>query len=157
MAAKFYRKLSPESLPILGNGASVKFSTLDQVVGYYSTDNDYIQSEFARFANEQRYGITEIPFEEFNADYLQKKNSSPDLAPLRRPWREEMGSGVSALNQISQTRENANAAVAVKNSDIPQKTVPIAVATPTKDLVAAQPVAQEFKPKTQKRGAKKPA
>lgn len=151
MAAKFYRKLSPDTKPVLSNGSTVTFKSLDLVVGYFSTDNDYIQSEFARFAVEQKYGITEIPFEEFNNDYLLKKNN-PGFQPLKRLSREEMGSGKSALNQISQFKEAQSAAVAVKGTDVPQaKAVPVVAATPVASDLPPQKQAEEFKPQTVKR------
>ena len=153
MAAKYYRKLSPDTKPILGNGASVQFKTTDSVVGYFATDNEYIQGEFLRFASLQQYGITEITVEEFQSDYLAKKNYS---GQLNQPWREEMGSGQSALRQISQFKEKLSAAVAVSGSDVPKQPVPIVAATPTKEQIQTAPVKiEEFKPVTQKRGKPK--
>ncbi|HEU4343689.1 MAG TPA: hypothetical protein VFU31_19235 [Candidatus Binatia bacterium] len=151
MATKYYRKLSPDTKPVLANGATVTFKTVDSVVGYFATDNEYVQAEFVRFAGLQRYGISEITAEEFKNDFLAKKNS---LVPSRQPWREEIGPGASALQQISEIKGSlASAAVAVSGTDVPRREVPIVAATPTREQVQSAPgVVQEFKPVTKKRG-----
>ena len=154
MAWKYYRKLSPDTKPVLSNGASVKFTTLDNVVGYFATDNEYLHSEFERFNQEQKYGVVEIPQAEYEADYVQKKSGSE---PLRKPWREEIGPGASALQQVSQIKQSVSAAVAVSGTDVPQKRAPVVASTLTKDQAAALPgqAPAEFKPKTVKRGGSK--
>lgn len=152
MAAKFYRKLSPDTKPVLGNGATVRFSTNDGVIGFFSTDNEYIQAEFARFASEQRYGITEVDRATYEAEYVQKKT---DFLPSSLHLREEIGAGMSGLRQISEIkRQNAVAAVVVEGSDIKRR-APVVAQQATPEIVAgAQPKVQEFKPKVGKRGAK---
>lgn len=147
---KYYRKLSPDTKPMLGNGAKVTFKTNDHVWGYFATDNEYIQGEFKRLSDAQKYGVEEISAEVFTNDYLSKKN---ELGISPKPWREEMGSGPSAFNQISKLKEKASAVVAVKGSDVPQpKPLPVTAATPAaSQVVEAQP-AKEFAPKTGKRG-----
>lgn len=151
MPTKFYRKLSPETKPVLANKATVAFKTNDHITGYFATDNEYVQAEFVRFATLQRYGITEISEEEYKADYVEKKNYSE---PLRKNWREEIGPGASALQQVSQLKGRQNVVVAVNGTDVPFRQQPVVAAQPTKEQVAAaNPTAEEFKPTTMKRGA----
>lgn len=87
MALKFYKKEAPANKPILTNGIGVQFTTLDNVIGYFATDNAYTQQEFERFMRHQEYGITEITADEFTRDYVEKKNLPRNSG---KPWREEI-------------------------------------------------------------------
>lgn len=146
MGHKFYKKLSPATSPALANGMSVRFNTLDDVVGYYATAEAYIQAQFQLFAQEQRYGITEIDYAEFDRDYLQKKNLSTRPA---RPYREEFGSGGRVMSDTI-IPPSVNAAVGVEGTDVPKKPV-VTVSEPAKAETPGTPKAAEFKPKTAKR------
>lgn len=88
---RFFKKLSPETVVVFANGTSAKFTTLDQLEGFFATDNEYIHGEFERLMKENRYGITEIPAEEFHRDYVQKKNLPQPSRPVSR---EQLGSGL---------------------------------------------------------------
>ena len=94
MALKFYKKEAPANNPVIGNGASIIFTTLDRVTGYYATDNAYVQQEFEQLMRSGRYGISEIDAVEFTRDYVEKKNQPKNRG---RPWREELSQ--SGLNQ----------------------------------------------------------
>jgi hypothetical protein len=112
---KYYKKLSPSNHPVLSSGVRVEFTTLDLITGYFATDSEVVQAEFARFNREQRYGIVEISAEEFASDYLEKKNHSP---ASRQLWREEIGkNGLNRTSQLPATGRN----VAVEGgvTDIP--------------------------------------
>src|ERR1035441_9571126 len=87
MPVRYFRKLVPQTKVVLGNGSLVDFTTNDGLVGYFSTDNTYLQDEFCRFMREQRYGISEIPEAEFHVEYTQKKTQ---LTISAKPWRDEM-------------------------------------------------------------------
>lgn len=90
MSVRYFKKLSPANQPTLSNGTRVEFASLDGVTAYFATTSETVVAEFERFQREQRYGITEISFEEFNSDYLEKKNHS--VSQVSRPlWREEFG------------------------------------------------------------------
>jgi hypothetical protein len=89
MAIKFYKKTSPRTTVKFGNFA-LTFPTFDNIVGYYSTDNAAVQAALADYIANQQYGLTEISQEEYNADYLEKKNNGATLPP--RQYREEITS-----------------------------------------------------------------
>lgn len=147
MAMKFYRKLSPSTKVVLGNGAVAEFKTLDNVVGFFATDDVFIHGEFLRFHQEQRYGIDEITYSEFHAEYLVKKNN---FQPGQRNWREEIKSGLSGLQQLRQLQNLEPAVVARETSDI--KTGNQVVAAEPTDVPKAAPAApQEFNPPVGKR------
>lgn len=142
---RFFKKLSPETIVVLGNNATVKFTTLDMLQGYFATDNIYLQSEFERFMAENRYGITEIPAEEFTRDYIEKKNQGVNLRPVSR---EQLGSGLrrEGHSLVETLGEDRVAAAVGVNRDAraggPTMSEPLSVApVPTG---AAAP--SEFKP-----------
>lgn len=125
MAWRFFKKGEPSNIPILGNGARVIFATLDTIVGYYATDNPYVQSEFDRMAAERRGGITEITEAEFHTNYVQKKTTAKTVQP---PWREELSKSQvnrSLLHQLGP--EHVAAAVAVNEEKLPAM---VAIPTP---------------------------
>ena len=92
-AVKFYKKFYPAVKIRLGNNVSVQFSE-SGVLGYFSTDDDYMQSEFSRLMREQRGGISEISQEEFQAEYVEKKTQSMTSAPN---WREELSKSTPGM------------------------------------------------------------
>lgn len=154
-ARKFYKKIAPNTKPVLSNGATVEFRTLNNLVGYFSTENDFIQAEFAQFMGSARYGITEISAQEYETDYRSKKNNLPQSLNLKPDWREEVGPGALGLSQIRQASPSPSevAAVAVSGTDI--KRNPVTAAVPTRETLPPQPkTAEEFKPRTGKRKAK---
>jgi len=87
---KYFKKLVPNTPVRLKDGSSVKFSTLDTLVGYFATDNLMAQESFAESMARNRDAITEISETEFHEDYVKKKPNSKPLAPQ---WREEIGAG----------------------------------------------------------------
>lgn len=138
MAIKFYKMLSPQTLVVLGNNSSIQFTTLDHLVGWFSTENGYIQEEFERFKKENKYSITEVKWPEFEEDYVKKKSS----ARLSQPSREQL-SGVrrEGTNLVETLGEQAVAKAVGVNREIPgavmaddmapgSMTKPMSMATP---------------------------
>lgn len=157
MAQRFYKKHVPANAVILSNGIAVKFSTNDNLLGYFATDNEGVQAEFAAFQQQQRYGIIEITEEEYRAEYVEKKNLSTASAPV---WREEWGRGASrsARQATSIPESDLDRAVAVRglndaninrgdrnNGGASGPTIPNARDT------AAKQQKEEFKPATGRR------
>lgn len=141
MAIKFYRKLSPSTKVVLSNNSVVEFKTLDNVVGFFSTEDSFIQGEFVRFEQEQRYGIDEINYSDFHAQYLVKKNRSQ---PGQRYWREEINPGLSGLQQVRQLQDLDPVVVAREKSDIAGAGV---IAADHSDVPKTAPsTPQEFNP-----------
>lgn len=157
MNRMFYRKLSPDIPATLGNMARVKFVTLDNLVGYFSTDNQYIQEQFALMQRENRGGIFTIDSGEYDRDYTQKKMLNPN--PPGPLMREELGRGLrltpSPLDVLGAARVQevvGGAGVVVSP--------PATINDPPKGAAAAKlpdmpTVKQEFKPPTGKRVPKK--
>jgi hypothetical protein len=122
MSVRFFKKLSPTTKVMLDNGSSVTFSTVDNLLGYFATDQEYPQQQFEKFMREQRYCISEISQEEFTRDYVEKKTPSGTTSPR---WREEM-LGSSLLPRIAGEPvallggERVQIAVGVKGTDVPR-------------------------------------
>jgi hypothetical protein len=143
---KFFKKFYP-AVPIrLGNNVNIQFSE-SGILGYFSTTDDYVQSEFARLMREQRGGITEITAEEFQTEYTEKKTQSPTSAPH---WREELSKSTPGMRTRDPVErlggEYVQRAVAVgSESDIrknkPSQLAPVstAMATPLNGTTMAAP------------------
>lgn len=124
---RFFKKHEPTNSPVLSNGAKVQFTSLDTIVGYFGTDNAYIQSEFDRMTAERRGGLTEISQDEFHRDYVQKKSSSKVVQP---PWREELGKSQvnrSLLHQLGPDRVAAAADVNEAKVSVAQPSATVAL------------------------------
>lgn len=157
MSVRFYKKLAPTTHPKLPNGQEIKFTTLDHLTGYFGTDNQALQQQFEQWMGQNRYGITEISAEEFDRDYLQKKNSGISLPA---PWREEIGGRSRHPTLIERLgSDKVAAAVAVNGCDNQKKTCagmamettpPSAPGETTVIPVSTGPE-QEFKPTVGKR------
>lgn len=99
---RYFRKFHPKTVIYLDNGSHVQFDTLDNLMGYYATQNEYIQKQFDECIRGQRGGIIEITAEEFESEYAQKKRNSPDFRPppLKR---EELAAPSLSPDTISTT------------------------------------------------------
>jgi hypothetical protein len=135
MAIRYFKKLSPSTAVVidtLGNPIRIEFSTLDQLAGFYATDQDQISQCFEKFMREQRYGITEISADEFHRDYVQKKTPQNQPSPK---WREEMsGSSVRPTGYDPVTKMGSvrvAAVVGVNGTDI-KRNQPVTIAEPAK-------------------------
>jgi hypothetical protein len=127
--------------------------------GYYETDNEYIQAEFLKCMQEQRYGISEISEAEYKADYLEKKNQ-PE-ATQNASWREEWGKGrnlTSRSTPVSRLGSDAvAAAVGIKGvTDVPRNLGGTAMVdsqpTPASGIKESPTASREtFRPPTGKR------
>lgn len=135
MPLRYYKKLGDRQ-PVLGNGSRCEFTTLDGITSYFSTDNEYIHTEFDRLAKMQMGGITEIQAAEFVADYVEKKTEAPNR--LRPPWREEL-SGLKVTGHRLKPSVEGAVAVDVARTVVPAATVNDAPAP-------AIPSGKEFKP-----------
>lgn len=158
--ARFYKKLRPENPVPLANGMRISFTTLDHLTGYFATDSEYVQSEFARHMNQKTSGITEIAWNEFESEYVEKKKRSPALKPLSR---EEAGAGAfrGGINPIEVLGSSAvRAAVAVKGDGVKPTALPVTMAeapaeTSRTGKLSAPTPAETFKPPMGKRFQKK--
>ena len=92
---KYYRKTVPQTPVNLPRKRAIKFESFDGIHGYYKTDDDGLQSEFANLMKIGACGLTELSETAFEAEFGKKKaNSTPlnsDLPPGVLP-REEIGS-----------------------------------------------------------------
>lgn len=115
---RYFRKFNPKTVIYLNNGSHVQFDTLDNLMGYYATQNEYIQQQFDECVRGQRGGIIEITAEEFERDYAQKKRNSPDFRPppLKR---EELAAPTVSPDTISTTRNKGAAQPAQAPSHTP--------------------------------------
>jgi hypothetical protein len=158
---KYFKKHFPQNDVILSNGARVKFSTNNGLVGYFATDNAFLQEEFVKCMAEQRYGISEIEEKEYKAEYLEKK--TPPAEAQGGSWREEWGKGRNLASRSTPVSrlgaEAVAAAVAVADgvTDVPKsrggavmEDPKIAPAVPFK-TGAATTSRESFKPPTGKR------
>jgi hypothetical protein len=139
--ARFFKKFSPSTDVLLSNGVSIKFVSLDTLVGYFSTNDSYVQSE-------QRYGMEEIGWDEFNRDYIQKKSNSPTLSsPV---WREELShKGLQSQTPLDKLRALGGVAVAANKTDIkPSFKEPVTVAECPKNAAEAKACGISMTPAT---------
>lgn len=109
---RYFKKHIPENPITLSNGSRVKFTSSDGLLGYYSTDQQFLQDEFSRFIREQKFGIIEIDAKTFKSDFLEKKNPAINSSPV---WRDEMGRG--AIHGRSLIPESLDVALVVGVSD----------------------------------------
>lgn len=150
MSVRYYKKLTPANRVQLTNGQWLQFDSLDTLTGYFATDSEYVQQQFAAFMQQQRYAISEIPFAEFEAEFIIKKKngSSRPLVPERESIGGSMAHRQPLIAQIHPAAvENA---VGVKEG--------ITDIRPTLQS-APPPVAparEEFKPTVGKRIARRP-
>ena len=126
-AAKFFKKPSPADPVILANGQSLKFNTLDYKIGFFATESESLATELTGYINQQRFGLSEVSWAEYDAEYLKKKNGRPS----RRLWREELSH--TGLKQNPFLELNAGPAAAGNNA----KTIPIRMAE-TEAVVAPE-------------------
>lgn len=140
---KWYKKFNPSVMVHLSNGRGIKFDTLDNILGFYATDNPGIISEFETCMREQRGGVMEISQEDFDEQYGSKKKLSPNFRP--KPLnREEIAASMPLDTQLAPTpQRQAGAArvdVAVSGSDIKRVPEPEApAAAPATEQPAAPP------------------
>lgn len=156
---KYFKKHFPQNDVILSNNSRVKFSTKDGLVGYFETDNQFIQEEFVKCMAEQRYGISEITNAEYTSEYLEKKTP---VATPSGSWREEWGQGrnlASPSTPVSRLGADAvAAAVAVADgvTDVPKSRGGAVMEDPKTAPAVDQPASatasrENFRPPTGKR------
>lgn len=139
MAMKFYKKMQPTTDVVLANNTGVKFTTLDHLLGWFATDSEYVQNEFARLMAENRYGMSEVTWEEFEREYVKKKKSGT----LRPPSREEFSGmrrqgsnlvetlGVAAVERAVAVNTTKEAPVTMADASPPTGPLqPLSAATP---------------------------
>jgi len=137
MATKFFKKFEPGLGVNVGGTAVVKFKTLDDLIGYYATDNEGQQIVLRQHIEAGRYGLSEITWDEFDREYVKKKTTTPRL---NKPWREEISNQTLRSNRRGQ---EPPAAVADVSDPRPVKPAPacarmtIADAEPSEQAVAA--------------------
>lgn len=155
MAVRFFKKLSPGTRVAISQGPQIEFKTLDGIVGYFSTDSDYVASEFEKAMRENRYGITEITWAEYESNYLVKKNSGAASRPV---WREEITRGrvMPSVSDLTQRLNEAQAVVGVVNPPPrPSMTIsaPAAINQPiiNTEIAKALPTVEDYKPEVGKR------
>jgi len=153
MAIRYFKKFSPENNPVLANGSKVLFTSLDHLIGWLATDNEYVQGELERFMREQRYGLTEVSAQEFKDEYLEKKNQTPTNS--RGNWREEWGKTASALTPIQRLGVEKVAAVVGVENPAEAKPVQPQPVTASEPATGDKPK-EEFKPTVGKRIKKGP-
>ena len=151
MAIKFYRKMEPKTNVVLGNNVQIKFTTLDHLLGYYATDQEYVQKELERFMSEGRYAISEIPEKDFHEEYVKKKS----LGTLPPPSREEYSGIRRQGSNLVETLgvERVRSVVGIKTVPITVEDVPTDN-KPIQPLSAATPESA-FKPSVGKRVKRK--
>ena len=115
MAIKYYKKFSPRT-PVRFGPHNVLFPTLDNITGFYASDNANAQSILDGYIAAQQYGLTEISQEEYNASYLEKKKNG--IASPTRQFREELGAtGLRSGSQARALADTAAAAAVVRAPD----------------------------------------
>lgn len=137
MAIRYFKKPTNAPNPSLGNGSSTTFNTLDNLVSYFATDNEYVQQSLLGMMSSGSGGVTEISAEEFVRDYLEPKKNGVQAKPL---WREEVGKGVGrgipVMQQLGAERVQAIAGVAAGKPGavgapvVAEPTAPAAAPTP---------------------------
>jgi hypothetical protein len=145
--AKFYRKFSPQTAVVLSDGRKIQFSTLDNARGYFSTADEGVQSELLVFMQQSRYGLSEISYAEYDAEFLQKKR-----AGMQRPAQSREELSPSTLRQVFRDAGDSSGAAGLAVAEAPKVPVPAAtVAEPTTPVAAQAPTNPEFKPPVGKR------
>ena len=145
--ARFFKKFSPSTPVVLAGGQRLSFNTLDNVVGYFSTNDEGVAAQFEGFMRAQRYGLSEITYDEFNTDYLVKKNSGM-VRP--RQFREELSQHTFAEAARQGAASSAAAGVAVE----PAKPGSAAVVADPVTAPVIAPTNPDFKPPTGQRKRK---
>jgi hypothetical protein len=158
MAMRFYRQMGNSPVPI-PDGRSVKFKTLDGQHGFLATEDPALWSAFELCMKQGRSALTEIPWEEFNRDYLLKKNSGQTSAP---PWREELVKG-QVMPSPSRLNERLSQLPAAAVASPPPAPVPAPAPPPAPmalsqpavavnaQIAQALPTAADYKPEVGKR------
>lgn len=154
LMVRFFKKLQPQTNVVLGNGSTVKFTTLDHLLGWFATDNEYVQNELIRLMGENRYAISEVSQEEFDREYVQKKTTSGPLEPLSRE--ELSGSRRQVSNPVETLGTQAVRNAVAVNTEKPKVTVPITMVDASEATKATTPIstptpANAFQPPTGKR------
>lgn len=109
MATKFYKKFSPDLGVNIGGTQVVKFPTLDGIIGYYATQDANLQNAFAAQINAGKFGLSEITWAEYEANWVKKKAMA---SPLKRPWRDELSNqGSRIASTINPDQKDAVAVV----------------------------------------------
>jgi len=69
---KYYRKSVPAT-PVYIGGMKIKFDTNDRETGFFATDNEWLQNQFAARIAAGQAGLVEIDATEFDSEFVKKK------------------------------------------------------------------------------------
>ncbi len=158
MAIRFFRKMGTSSVPIPGR-RSIAFDTLDQLRGYFATDNPMLCSEFERCMTEGRSGITEIDEATFHREFVEPKKNGVSSKPF---WREEIGPNLRmpSGSQLADRLRAAQPVVGVVSppppSSAPSPAALSHAAAVNREIVKELPKAEDYKPIVGKRKRAKP-
>lgn len=113
---KFFRKLNPRNSVVLADKKTkITFDTIDDLTGYFKTDNEGLISFFKQCVKENRYGLCEISEEEYERDFAEKKRNGIDLRPT---WeRESIGGRSKKTNPLRVLGARAVVAAVSTNED----------------------------------------
>ena len=139
---KFFKSWVPRAgIGIKATGKVIKWDTIDHTVGYYATSDAVVITELELCIAGERNGVLAITEEEYNREFLSKKNLSEPLRPL---WREEMSAG-------SYTPDTVGGGVTPTpfTSTPPAPAAPAATSAPP----APAPAAVAPEPKTARKGS----
>jgi hypothetical protein len=137
---RFFKKFQPETAVVLTNGTSIKFTTLDDLIGWFATDSEYVQNEFELCMRQNRYAITEVAWPEFEEEYVKKKGSMTS-----KPWsREELSGTRRQVSNPVETLggERVASVVGVKTA----KEVPVTMADESTTPARTSPISTPSKP-----------
>src|SRR5258707_982220 len=87
---RYFKKFSggANNLDLDLGGARVTFKSVDGGVnGYLAVTDDNLTNALVQMIQEGAGGVTEVPCDEFKAEYIEKKNQA---APLRSFSREQL-------------------------------------------------------------------
>lgn len=158
MSWRCFRKMVPNNPVRLPNGASLKFDTVDNVVGYAATRDTNLQAFLEQLVRSGQYGLTEIPEAEYH-EFLEKKR-----AGLRPNLNREEFSAADIGKLALQAQQQADAAgrAQVNTSEVRQTITPsvqavTSVVTSVKPPEPAPaPTTAQFTPTTGRRRPKSP-
>jgi hypothetical protein len=140
---KFYKKFSPGTAVVIAGGFRIIFQSFNGVIGYHSTAEEHIQNEFLRLMRAEKFGISEIAYDEFDSEYVKKKASGMQR---NQHQREEL----SPSTMASFLRPKSDTAVAGVAVGVERKSEVASIESPANTTPSA-PLQADFQPKTGKR------
>jgi hypothetical protein len=101
MATRYFKKHAPNVALWMSNGHHVTFPTLDNRIGYLTSDDPQINGnqkmldDIDAAIKAQRGAVSEITAADYEELWVKKKASKQSLPGSVKPWREEMSLGTS--------------------------------------------------------------